>query len=188
MFADQLDLDHPLHWTVSDVLTTAECADLIVRIDSSEPELATINAPGGVVRDPSRRNNTRVMFDDVELAGMLYQRVASHIPEVLCGMRRVGANERLRCYRYDVGQRFAPHHDGSFARDDLERSLLTFMIYLNEDFEGGETNFLELDVSVKPRTGSALLFQHPILHEGAEVTAGRKYAVRSDIMYRRDAP
>ena len=103
-------------------------------------------------------------------------------------VRRVGANERLRCYRYDVGQRFAPHQDGSFVRNELEQSLLTFMIYLNDDFEGGETNFLELDVSIKPRTGSALLFQHPILHEGAEVTAGRKYASRSDIMYRRDAP
>ena len=31
----------------------------------------------------------------------------------------------------------------------------------------------------------ALLFQHRLLHEGAEVTAGVKYVVRSDIMYRR---
>ena len=51
-------------------------------------------------------------------------------------------------------------------------------------FEGGETNFLDLGESVAPAPGRALLFQHPILHEGSEVTSGIKYAIRSDIMYR----
>jgi prolyl 4-hydroxylase len=100
-------------------------------------------------------------------------------------MQVVGANERLRCYRYAPGQRFKPHFDGSFARDHDERSLLTFMVYLNDDFEGGETALLDLDQMVAPKTGSALLFQHPILHEGCTVTRGVKYALRSDIMYRR---
>jgi predicted 2-oxoglutarate/Fe(II)-dependent dioxygenase YbiX len=95
-----------------------------------------------------------------------------------------GANERLRFYRYQPGERFNAHYDGSFQRSDRERSLLTFMIYLNGDFEGGETSFLDLGESIKPAPGLALLFQHPILHEGCEVTAGIKYAIRSDVMYR----
>ena len=80
-----------------------------------------------------------------------------------------GANERLRCYRYAPGQRFAPHHDGSFFRSDDERSLLTFMIYLNEGFEGGETALLDLERVIVPRTGMALLFQHP--HKFARMDA-----------------
>jgi hypothetical protein len=32
-----------------------------------------------------------------------------------------------------------------------------------------------------------LLFNHHLLHEGAVVTQGLKYAVRSDVMYRRKA-
>lgn len=96
-----------------------------------------------------------------------------------------GANERFRCYRYEVGQYFAPHFDGAFVRHRDERSLLTFMVYLNDCPRGGETNFFSLERSVKPSTGTALLFNHHLLHEGAEVTEGRKYALRTDLMYRR---
>jgi len=99
------------------------------------------------------------------------------------GLQVVGANERLRCYRYRPGQRFGPHFDGAFQRSDNERSILTFIIYLNEGFEGGETTFLDLGEAVGPRTGLGLFFQHPVLHEGSEVTSGVKYAIRSDIMY-----
>jgi hypothetical protein len=40
-----------------------------------------------------------------------------------------------------VGQKFAPHFDGFFRRSNGERSQLTFMVYLNADFTGGETKF-----------------------------------------------
>ena len=37
------------------------------------------------------------------------------------------------------------------------------------------------------RTGDfvwqVLIFTHPVLHEGCAVTKGRKYCVRSDVMY-----
>ena len=36
---------------------------------------------------------------------------------------------------------------------------------------------------VVPGLGDCLVFSHPILHAGAEVRAGRKYAVRTDVMY-----
>lgn len=184
MYAAHLDLDQPLVWTVDGVLTAEECAALITRIDASRPEVATIDAPGGPKLDTATRNNTRVIFDDAALAADLFSRVRAHLPEELMGMRAVGANERFRCYRYDVGQRFAPHLDGSFVRDAQERSLLTFMVYLNEGFEGGETAFLDLDRVIVPRAGSALFFQHPIPHEGCTVTRGVKYAIRTDVMYR----
>lgn len=32
----------------------------------------------------------------------------------------------------------------------------------------------------------ALLFQHPIMHRGDPVTKGRKYVLRTDVMYRRN--
>jgi hypothetical protein len=102
-------------------------------------------------------------------------------------------NERLRLYRYDVGQKFDWHIDGCFERPTGERSFFTFMVYLNEDFEGGTTSFT-IDqsststgrmVRVTPKTGMALLFHHPILHRGDPVIAGRKYVLRTDLMYGR---
>ena len=94
-------------------------------------------------------------------------------------------NERFRFYKYEPGQRFKLHHDGCFARSDDEASFLTFMIYLNEPEDGGETSFPELDLLVPAKTGHALFFQHSLLHEGTELKAGLKYVLRSDLMYRR---
>ena len=39
---------------------------------------------------------------------------------------------------------FAPHFDGAFVRSPNERSLLTFMVYLNECEAGGHTGFSDL--------------------------------------------
>ena len=55
------------------------------------------------------------------------------------------------------------------------------MIYLNDDFEGGATRFMQ--AAVKPVKGTALVFAHPLSHQGDPVTAGRKYVVRTDVMY-----
>ncbi len=182
---DHLDQNAPLVFTVDGVLAPAECAAMIDRIERLGPEVAPITTSRGPVMRTDIRNNARVMFDDPPYAAMLFDRIAPHVPPMLCGMRPVGANERFRCYRYDVDQRFAPHYDGAFVRDDDERSLLTFMVYLNEGFGGGATEFHDFGVTVVPRTGTALLFQHFLLHEGCFVTSGTKYALRTDVMYRR---
>ena len=114
----------------------------------------------------------------------------------------VGVNERLRVLRYDPGTYFAPHFDGAYSRDDPEHpqcgdmSFITAQVYLNEGFEGGATAFLDPEdwerpedskIDVVPRTGSVLLFEHPLLHEGSKLLKGRKYTIRSDIMFHRDA-
>lgn len=77
------------------------------------------------------------------------------------------------------------------------RSRLTFLLYLNEDFEGGCTTFFNADPEtigvvesrgVAPRCGSVLCFPHgegagSRVHEGSAVTAGSKYIVRTDVLY-----
>jgi prolyl 4-hydroxylase len=181
---DSLDLSAPLVFTIPDALSAAECAALVDRIEGLGPTEAPITTAAGFVMRPDIRNNHRAIFDDVELARVLFARLEPAIPRELCGMRPVGANERFRCYRYTRGQRFGPHYDGAFVRDASERSLLTLMVYLNEGFEGGATTFLDHGLVVTPRTGTALLFQHFQLHEGSEVHAGTKYVLRSDVMYR----
>jgi len=164
----------------------AKCAALIARIEAAGPSEAPIISGGEFVMRPDIRNNTRVIFDDVPLATNLFEAVRSHVPERLEGEWQLcGANERLRCYRYAPGEYFRSHFDGAFHRSRDERSLLTFMVYLNECEAGGHTEFDDLGFSVAPKTGGALLFNHFLRHAGGEVRAGIKYAVRSDLMYRR---
>ena len=60
-------------------------------------------------------------------------------------------------------------------------SLLTFMVYLNAGYKGGATRF-EAAKAIG-QLGLALVFHHGLIHEGSEVTAGVKYALRLDVMY-----
>jgi prolyl 4-hydroxylase len=181
---DTLDHSAPLVFTIPNVLDAAECAAMVERIEALRPAAAPITTSRGFEMRPDIRNNTRVMFDDTELAARMFTRVRDAVPPVMCGMHACGMNERFRCYRYEPGQRFAPHYDGAFARSETERSHLTFIIYLNDGFGGGTTMFHDLGVDVVPKPGMALLFQHFLLHEGCVVIRGTKYAMRSDVMYR----
>jgi predicted 2-oxoglutarate/Fe(II)-dependent dioxygenase YbiX len=185
---ERLDLRAPLLWTIPHVLTPAECREQIERIEAAGPVDAPITTATGFEMRPDIRNNTRVMVDDVPLAADLYARILSELPPLMHDvMRPVGANERIRYYRYAEGQRFAPHYDGCYARSPDEESLFTFIVYLNDDFTGGETDFPELETTVVPEAGTALLFQHRQLHEGCRVTSGVKYVLRTDVMYRAGA-
>jgi predicted 2-oxoglutarate/Fe(II)-dependent dioxygenase YbiX len=187
-------------FVVHDFFTADECRHAIARSEAAGFGDAPINAgfAGQVVRKDVR-NNDRVMIDDAPLARQLWDRLQPFVPTTLeVGFGRwvpIGLNERFRFYRYDPGQQFRWHYDGCFTRDTGEESQVTFMVYLNGDFEGGATEFnlrrqamMRLDdplLTVVAETGKALLFRHDILHQGATVTRGRKYVLRSDVMFRR---
>ncbi|MES2638330.1 MAG: 2OG-Fe(II) oxygenase [Myxococcota bacterium] len=169
--------------TIPGVLTASECASHIARAEAAGFDEAPITTRTGFVRRPDIRNNTRVMVDDAPFVATLWRKLARHALPVP-GATPIGLNERLRYYRYDPGQFFAPHHDGAFVRSETERTFVTVIVYLNDDYLGGET--IVAGEPVLPREGQALLFHHPVLHEGAPVDMGRKYVLRTDILYRLD--
>ncbi|WP_315801111.1 2OG-Fe(II) oxygenase [Bradyrhizobium sp. SZCCHNS3002] len=178
--------------TIANFFSTAECEGYIRLGELMGFEEATLFAPRGV---KDHRNNDRVIIDDAGRARDLYERLAGHLaPSFQHRWQPVGLNERLRIYRYDVGQKFEWHRDGHFERDDGERSQFTFMVYLNDDFGGGTTSFCDDTglmpdgpLRIAPEKGMALLFHHPIMHRGDPVTQRRKYVLRTDVMYRRTA-
>jgi predicted 2-oxoglutarate/Fe(II)-dependent dioxygenase YbiX len=190
MTLQKLCLDADQIFTIANFLSPDECAQHIARSEAAGFDDAPITTAAGFVMRKDVRDNLRVMFDDLALAADLYARLQPFMPAKRLVWRVHGLNERFRFYRYDVGQKFDIHYDGSFRRSDVEESLFTFMVYLNDGFEGGETKFYlqdgRLRVSVKPETGKALVFWHSQLHEGAPVRQGRKYVLRSDVMYRLD--
>lgn len=168
-------------YTIPEVLTPEECDACIAETDAGGYAAAPITTVNGPELMPDVRNNSRYMVDDPDRAARLWTRVSASVPPMFRGCQAVGLNERFRFYRYDVGEYFAPHLDGYFERDNGQRSQLTFMIYLNDNYEGGETAFRYS--RIKPQRGMALVFNHELLHEGAPVKKGRKYVLRSDVMF-----
>jgi hypothetical protein len=116
----------------------AECEEHIDLAEELGFDDAPINMDGGAVIMKDYRNNSRVISDDPDLAAQLYPRLHPHLPDRIGGRTVSGLNERFRYYRYDVQEAFAPHYDGPYRRNDYEESELTFMVYLNDDFEWGE--------------------------------------------------
>jgi prolyl 4-hydroxylase len=168
-------------FAVSGLFSAAECQEFIRRAEGVGFGDAPINSAFGQVVAKEIRNNTRVMIDDSDLAAHVWERTRDFIPAEVAGTAAIGLNERFRFYRYDPGEIFRWHRDGYFERENGERSRLTFMIYLNDDFTGGQTKFEGLDV--QPEQGKVLVFHHGLLHEGGEVRSGRKYVLRSDVMF-----
>lgn len=187
--------ESPLIVTLDNLMNRSQCQALIEQSEQEhEYSLATITiGPNTFLGDTGVRNNDRVIFDDHCLAEQLFVQVAPFLPERVHDCWHLkGLNERFRFYRYGKGHRFRMHFDGAFMRNQCERSFLTLMFYLNEDFEGGETtffeceeesDFVELKHVVRPATGGALFFEHAQLHEGSEVKDGLKYVLRTDVMY-----
>lgn len=178
-------MNQPFAFHVDGVLSSSECATAIREAEQRGFAEAPITiGPGRFAMRPDIRNNRRVMWDDEALAEMIFERLESALPASIGGFRLHGLNERFRVYRYTPGQRFYWHRDGAYQRSPDERSFLSLLLYLNEGFEGGATEFD--DRAVTPRTGRALAFSHPLHHQGAEVHVGTKYVLRTDVMYRRD--
>jgi prolyl 4-hydroxylase len=183
-------------FTLSGVFSLEECEALIQKGETMGFEKATVHTSSGAVDLPGVRNNDRVIWDDVAYASEIFARVVSYLPETSEGQQPIGLNERWRFYRYGPGQRFKRHRDGVLALPPRVvegvklrhgQTRYTFMLYLNEGCEGGETQFyrdsgLEF-LQVQPEVGQVLIFAHEILHEGCVLQGGQKYVLRTDVIY-----
>ncbi len=76
-------------------------------------------------------------------------------------------------YKYFEGQTMGPHVDYNEDNDYLE---YTIVVYLNDDYEGGELYFNKFDIKLKPKAGSIVMYpsKFPYIHESLEVLKGRK--------------
>ncbi len=180
-------------FTVADVFDVEECRELIARGEGIGFEAASVAMASGAQMLPHIRNNDRVTWEDATFTADLWERVRAYVPQEMEGFAVVGLNPRLRFYRYDVGQRFKRHQDGRVQTAEGPISRLSFLIYLNEDYTGGETKFrnythtpegiLTHEIKVVPQTGMGLFFVHERKHEGAAIESGRKYLLRADVLY-----
>ncbi len=180
-------------FTVTEVLSAGECQELIELAESLGFQPASVRTSDGPKMMTTVRNNDRVVHVDDQLANLLWHRI-HHVLPVLDGAHACGVDCQLRFYRYVPGQRFNRHKDGFTTDSHGHQSKLSFLIYLNEDCDGGATTFflgyqvvneqrVKQEHVIRPTLGSALLFRHERWHEGTPVLSGRKYVLRTDVFY-----
>ena len=117
--------------------------------------------------------------------------IRKFIAHTNCG-RPIGLNPRLRVLRYDATDNdvFEPHFDAT-TKVDNTTSLLTVLIYLNVDFSGGETCYLDHHISrnidsctkIVPSMGKVVIFEHDLYHSSIPLECGTKYVLRTDVLF-----
>ena len=183
--------EQPCACVCEQLLSPAECLYLIQAAEGLFQPSMVYDAEGRGVPDDIRTS-------DGAAFGWLIEDPAIHALNRRIAKATNSAFEQgepLQVLRYRPGQEYRPHFD--FLEGVDNPRPWTALIYLNDDYEGGETAFVETGLSFRGRTGDLLLFRNegpdgqrdPLAkHAGLPVTSGTKYLATRWIRERRWVP
>jgi hypothetical protein len=195
-------------------LSREECLRFIELTESLDylPD-AAVSLPRSV-----RHNHNVTWVVDEQTDGIIWRRCADFATDergFFDNKKPLGLNARFRFYRYEPGDFFKPHTDGAWPGSRvIDRQLIadaypdrfsqmTVLLFLSDDFEGGDTQFWvdkndssrparsqdQVEwVNVRTPAGGALCFPHgthPLhcLHSSEEILSGVKYIIRTDMLF-----
>ncbi len=90
---------------------------------------------------------------------------------------KIAGDEGWQVLRYGPGKEYKAHQD--YHKDN--QRIVSAVLYLNDDFIGGETEFIRFGVAVEPRAGMLALFpsNYAYTHVARPLLKGTKYAIVS---------
>lgn len=161
------------------LLTPAECAHLAgVGAALLEPARVIDPRTGAWVAHPIRTSDGGAIGPTRE--DLVVRAINARIAAI--SGTSVDQGEPLTVLRYQPGQEYRPHLDT--IQGASNQRIVTVLLYLNQGFGGGETHFPEVDLTITPRGGDALLFANTrangrpdpaTRHAGLPVTQGAKW-------------
>ncbi|MDE2595947.1 MAG: 2OG-Fe(II) oxygenase [Sphingomonadales bacterium] len=172
-------------YALADFLTGAECDRFIAMIDDAAyPSRVLDHGYAGVFRTSSSC--------DVDPRDPFVMMIERRIDDLLGIDHAFG--ETIQGQRYEIGQEFKKHCDwlhtgASYWQAEAERGgqrSWTAMIYLNDVADGGQTNFVNLGVTVPPQRGALLTWNNArpdglinvnTLHAALPVVQGVKHVI-----------
>jgi hypothetical protein len=168
------------HWKIvgkdiiikDNFLSNVACETIIEQAELEGFEKSQVIKEGQNVHDDYSRSSSTVWFKDTwHITDMLHK----YIPEI----KKLKV-EGWQLLRYNTSEEFKAHFDCLSREKDR---LFTVLIYLNDNFEGGETQFVNKKVTINPLQGRLIMWKNlssgkcdPLsLHAGNPVKSGTKY-------------
>jgi hypothetical protein len=218
-------------FTIKKGLTPDECNILIAKANGKgwKKSPPTGGGHGRNDKEIPRTSSLCVLYD-TELAKKLGDIIKPHLPPNLTYLNHKdnpylhgeyqGAEwspafvyDKMRLYQYFPGDSFPEHHDYKIRRriitednEIIEQSFTSLLIYLNDDFEDGQTGYWPDEIGlhcrykkdvdeqsskrkthqilVTPEPGKIVLQYQDMMHEGISPKKGVKYLLRTDVIYR----
>lgn len=176
---------------IYNVLTPQECDDLIAHAKDRGLEESMVWDYGqkdGNTYDKSHRRSKQTWLPyDHPITHKL-----SKLSEMVTGLPAEN-QELLQVAMYEQGGRFNEHYDACDHEDaeycdkmnhSAGERRSTLLVYLNDGFEGGNTEFVNTGINIRPKKGHAILFWNTAndgdiisdsKHRGHPVTSGEKW-------------
>jgi prolyl 4-hydroxylase len=174
-------------FTIPHFLTDEEC-DHIAELVEKNSVRSSVTGTGKEARkyDEGRTSSTAVLYDTDSIVKQVNQKMYTEL-----GIDS-SYSEPTQGQIYKVGQEFR-HHQDSFDKHTYHNNCLssgqrtwTFMIYLNNVKEGGETDFSVLNKTFTPSKGMAVVWKNSngtgtensaAMHAGLPVKKGKKIII-----------
>lgn len=173
---------------IRNFLSKKDC-DYFIKLIDSNNQKSSVSSNGkerSTISD-FRTSKTSNLSNTEEVVTKLKNKISKKIK------LDIERGEDLQGQLYESGEYFRPHHDYFSGMSYINHCLAsgnrvkTVMIYLNDDFEGGETDFPKLGKKIKPEKGKAVIWDDMLdgnvvedsLHEGTDVIKGKKYIITS---------
>lgn len=154
-------------YEIFNLLTAKECQTLIdiakeKGLHESKVYNHTVADDGQEVDIVSRKSETTWLKDTEHPTVLKLARITSEISRI-----PIENQEALQVAHYHVNGMFNEHYDACHYTDLSQCEKMnngagqrrcTLLVYLNDDFEGGETEFRDIKAKIKPEVGKAVFF------------------------------
>lgn len=118
----------------------------------------------------------------------IYEKIINSINSVIEDYQNrtnedIGDLQSFGISKYYPGAEMGPHVDFDIKSVDSAKIKLTptisAILYLNDDYEGGNLYFMEQKIDIKPEAGSMVIFPSvkPFFHESKKIKNGQKYMI-----------
>ena len=172
-------------FTITDFLTNEECNSISDLIKQNHYQSLVAGTKSENYSN-ARTSSTSNLFEDNNIISQINQKIYNEL-----NITKEFA-EPTQGQLYEIGQEYKYHND-YFWGSDVDKycnvsgqRTYTCMIYLNDNFEGGETDFWYLGIKIKPKIGKAVFWKNSeglgnenkgSLHAGSPVISGEKMII-----------